>query len=205
MGVTFGLGVAFGFGVALGAVDGIGVAVGADRVRIGVIDRCSSGHRSGSRAAARLWASAWRAGSGATGLPLVGPNEIRMLSPTKTYGALPSAGGFVGSHLIAARNVAPSLYWVTTSGQLSSAPLIRLMNGKPASPPMALVNERGRPVDPIALATSSAVAGSVRCGSGVMTGVGATVGDGVTAGALAAQAVSVKAIIRAATLWRRTP
>jgi hypothetical protein len=38
-----------------------------------------------------------------------------------------------------------------------------------------------------------------------MTGVGATVGDGVAAGTLAAQAVSVMAIIRVATLRRRTP
>jgi hypothetical protein len=49
----------------------------------------------------------------------------------------------------------------------------------------------GRPARLITSKIASAVAGSVKCGSGVMTGVGTAVGDGAVEGTLDEHAVSI--------------
>jgi hypothetical protein len=76
--------------------------------------------------------------------------------------------------------------------------LIRLTTAALGAPANALLVDSGNPADRIALKIASAVAGSVRCGFGVMTGVGATVGGGADEGTLAAQAVSMTASSAAA-------
>lgn len=136
-------------------------------------------------------------------MPVVGPNAMRTLRPTKMYGGLPLAGALPGVHLIAARSVALVLYWLITSGQLSMAALICFTIGELGSPPVALVTDSGRPARLITSKIASAVAGSVRCGSGVMTGVGATVAGGADDGTLAEQAVSISATTPVARRRRR--
>src|SRR5262245_52995481 len=73
------------------------------------------------------------------------------------------------------------VYSVMIRGQFAIWALICLMTGEPGPPAVALLTDSGSFPTRIALKIWSAVAGSVRCGSGVITGVGtgvATATDG---------------------------
>jgi hypothetical protein len=81
------------------------------------------------------------------------------------------------------------------------------MIGAPGAPADALFTESGSFPTRIALKIWSAVAGSVRWGSGVITGVGATVGGAALGGAELLQAAaaddSAISIVSASVPWTR--
>src|SRR4029450_13174471 len=92
-------------------------------------------------------------------------------------------GPAVGFHLRASRRTCELRYWVMTSGQFAIWALICLMIGAPGRPAVALLTESGSFATRIAVKIWSAVTGSDRCGSGVMTGVGWAGGGAQPAGA----------------------
>src|SRR5579859_4727700 len=100
-----------------------------------------------------------------------------MFRPANEYGGSSRATGIFGFQCVAAFRAAVLLNSLTTNGQSTYVALI-LRRGSVAA--TALFEVTRRPAAASASNTASSVAGSRRCGSGVITGVGAGVaGRGV--------------------------
>src|SRR4029078_6077511 len=112
-------------------------------VETGAIDFCSIGQTSGSTRAISDNACAWRSASGVVGLPVTGPNAMRMFIATHEEGGSLRFGPGVGSHFSASRRTCELRYSVMISGQFAIWALICLMIGAPGAPADAVFTERG--------------------------------------------------------------
>ena len=94
---------------------------------------------------------------------------------------------------------------VTVSGQPRKVALIRLTSGPSAGPDAALLAVILIPAAPSARNTWSAVAGSGRCGSGVMSGVGAGVAGGEALGGVPPHAAATARVTTMVATSRAVP